>query len=397
MANNHVLAVDGAEQARIKPAIVIFVAFLFAVYFLNGGISNALAFTAFGASWVLVAQGARNDGIAIPTVSPIAIVFLIAIVIRLMLPPYGDPEAIPGTAVSRVVLLVGLFGLVLYVYTRLPFEQLLWLIAGVAVACCLLAVAVDLSDGRMAKRLTFLGRASHPIFGAGAISAGLLAAVTLLIYRPANRTLLVMGALAAMIAVLSGAVFLSGSRGPMIAVAIALVATPVVLALNWRWLFVTMPFAAWAAVSSTVLLEPVIKHYLCPAIQFACRRSQRQDVWVHSLEQIGEHPLWGSGYGFRFEGVPHAHNGFLGVGLNYGLVIFLLFACLLGCAAANIRKFESRQERFFLLAMLTFAGGFMGSDLSDPMRFFNTHYVFLWLPLFIALIGPEADRPASAG
>jgi hypothetical protein len=33
-----------------------------------------------------------------------------------------------------------------------------------------------------------------------------------------------------------------------------------------------------------------------------------------------------------------------------------------------------------------FAAGFLGSDLPNPFAFFNTHYLFLWLPVTLAVV-----------
>ncbi len=104
-----------------------------------------------------------------------------------------------------------------------------------------------------------------------------------------------------------------------------------------------------------------------------------------------QHPLWGSGYGFRFEGVPHAHNAYLGMALHYGIPLCILFICLMAVALSNVARMKNKQERFFVVTMLIFANGFMGSDLSDPMRFFNTHYLFLWFPLFLALVAEKSN------
>lgn len=383
------LAASLAQEVKDNPAAVLFAAFLFSVYFLNGAVSNAVAFATFGIAWWLIGRGARDGEMALPWIAPIALLFLAVVSLRLLLPPYGDPQAVPGAALARSVLLVGLFGLTFYVYARLPFDKFLWLIAAMAFACCLIVIAIEGYDLHLPRRLQFMGRASHPIFGAGAIAAGLIAAFSLLFYRPLPRKWSTSAILVGMLLLLAAAIYFSGSRGPIISLLITLVAAPVVVALNFRWLYIAVPFATWAVLTSTVLLEPVIKSALCPAIAFACRKSSRHDVWVASLNKIAEHPLWGSGYGFRFEGVPHAHNAYLGIALNFGLPILLLFIALMATALAGIHKIDSKQTRFYLIATLIFANGFMGSDLSDPLRFFNTHYVFLWIPLFIALIAPQ--------
>jgi O-antigen ligase len=241
-------------------------------------------------------------------------------------------------------------------------------------------------------RLTFFGRASHPIFGAGAIATGAIAAVALLTYcADGQRARMITVLLSVMTCVLVAGVYLSGSRGPVLALAFALGTSQLVLRSGSGALLFASAFAAFAFITASVLLEAHIKELLCPMIELACRPSVRHDVWAASIATVMLHPFWGSGYGFRFEGVPHAHNAYLGMGLHYGIPLCILFICLMALALANAARMKNKQERFFVVTMLIFANGFMGSDLSDPMRFFNTHYLILWFPLFLALVSEKSN------
>jgi hypothetical protein len=51
--------------------------------------------------------------------------------------------------------------------------------------------------------------------------------------------------------------------------------------------------------------------------------------------------------------------------------------------------------RFFGLASLIFSFGYMGADLSNPFAFFNTHYLFMWFPIFLVSVRGE-QAPATA-
>lgn len=389
--------------ASSKPAYIIFGAFLASVFFLNGAAANAVAITSFVAACVLVVMEARAATLSIPRIAPIVLVFFVAICVRLLLPPTGAAGATPGAAVVRGLLLGGLFALCLYAYLRIPFASLLWLIAGFASFCALIALVAYVHHAPGDARLVFLGRATHSIVGAGAISTGIIAAISLLSREPkAGWGLAPVAVVIAMLGVLVTGLYLTGSRGPMIALALALVVTPLIVRSNAPALFIACAFGAWALVTATVLLDEPIKQALCPYVALACRQSLRHGVWMESAQLIGQHPLWGSGYGFRFDGVPHAHNAYLGMGLHYGIPLLILFVCVMGAGLARAARIENKQEKFFVTATLVFANGFMGSDLSDPVRFFNTHYLFLWFPLFIALLSGRrvsanaTDRAAVA-
>lgn len=382
-----------AEASDERLAYSVLSAFLLSIFFLNGALANAAAILAFVAAWVAVL---RDPRIKLPHIDPIALLFIAAISLRLMLPPYGAENAVPGTAVTRSLLIVGLYGLALYAYARLPFRYILLLLVAVAFACTIISFVSYVLHGKTHERLEFLGRASHSIIGAGAIATALLAAVTCIFsYAREDGARRQMLALGVAVAVFIAALVLTGSRGPLIALAFALAATPIVLYSRSPLTPIIFALGAWAMVTSSVLLEPYIHDALCPTLEFACRPSQRQGVWMATAEMVAQNPLWGAGYGFRFEGVPHAHNSYFGMALNYGIPLLLLFIALMVAALAQTARMAHTDERRFVVATLIFANGFMGSDLSDPMRFFNTHFLFLWFPLILAFISEKRDTSAE--
>jgi len=380
------------------PAYAILTGFLVSVFFLNGGAANTTAILCFVAAWALIIYEARTGTLSVPSIAPILLAFLTAINLRLLLPPYGADGVVAGAAITRGLLLVGLYGLTLYAYARLRFQAILWLLVGTAFVCTIVSLAVYAFHPPTDYRLVFLGRAAHPIFGAGAIATGSIAAITLLAYgNGTHRGRIITVLLAVCAAALVVGIYLTGSRGPLLALAFALCAAPLALRSGSRLFLFASAFGAWALVTATVLIEAPIKAALCPAISIACRDSRRHEVWQASADRILQHPLWGSGYAFRFEGdVPHAHDAYLGMALHYGIPLGILFICLMVAALSRAARLRDKQQRFFVVTMLVFANGFMGSDLSDPVRFFNTHYLFLWLPLFLAMVGDEGDaRPQS--
>lgn len=379
-----------------NPALIIFGAFLASVFVFNGGLAIAVAVICFVAAWVLIIKGTRDGTFLVPQIAPVFVIFLVAISVRLLLPPTGAENAVAGAAVARGLLIVGLFGLTLYVYARLPFDAILLMIAGTAFATTLVALGLHLHQMQDGDRLIFLGRASHPIMGAGAVATGAIAAISLLAYHAGvRRDRITTVALLFAIFTLVLGLYLTGSRGPLLSFALAVVAAPIVVLSGSRALVLLCAIGAWALVTASVLLEAPIRDVLCPIIELACRSPNRQGVWTEAFAAIAQHPLWGNGYGFRFSGVPHAHNSYFGFALHYGIPLCLLFAGVMVAALWSAGRLKRMDETFFVVAMLIFANGFMGSDLSDPMRFFNTHYLFLWLPLSLAFIGAKSEVKSS--
>lgn len=380
-----------------NPAFIILGAFLASVFLFNGGLAITVAVICFVAAWVLIIKETREGTFRVPQIAPVFVIFLAAISVRLLLPPTGAENAIAGAAVSRGLLIVGLFGLTVYVYVRLPFRAILLMIAGTAFATTLVALALYAYHLPVDHRLIFLGRASHPIMGAGATATGAIAAISLLAYQAnPRRDLITTVTLLFAVCTLILGLYLTGSRGPLLSFALALVAAPIVMLSGSRALLFACAIGAWALVTASVLFEGPIRDAFCPIIELACRSPNREGVWREAMAAIAQHPLWGNGYGFRFSGVPHAHNTYFGVALHYGIPMCILFVGVMLAALFSAAKLKRMDEKLFVVTMLIFANGFMGSDLSDPMRFFNTHYLFLWFPLSLAFIGAKRDVRSSA-
>ncbi|WP_407658196.1 glycosyltransferase family 25 protein [Hyphomicrobium album] len=180
--------------------------------------------------------------------------------------------------------------------------------------------------------------------------------------------------------------YCAGSRGPLLAMIVAACATPLVLRMRGGWPIVLAAGVAWVIVSSAVLLDGPISRSLCEAVPLACRGSHRMQAWTEAFQSIKDHPWLGVGIHYRFDSdvAVHAHNGLIGLAMLYGLPLLLVFLAFLMVVARSISRERSRAERTWLTFMVVFAFGYMGSDLSDPLRFVNTHYLFLWLPLFMA-------------
>ena len=380
-----------SQKIRDNPARALFIAFLISIFFLKGGASQVVAVACFAVSWILILRKPRSSELPTPLMAPIVIAFLIASELRLLLPPYGSATATFGSGISHALFIAGLYGLILYAQLHLRFREILWLTAGAACACVIVTFVAATHIG---GRLLLVGRTDNPILAAGAMAAGLFAAVTLLAYHiDIRRTPLKALLAATMICITLTAIYLTGSRGPLLALILALALTTLVIVYGSRTLLIVSAFGAYGLVASSVLFYGPIRDALCPAIDLACRDPYRYGIWMQSLDAIASHPLWGVGSAFRFPGeIPHAHNTYLGMALHYGIPLAIFFIAVMAVTLSRASELKSKDEKFFIVAMLIFANGFMASDLSEPLRSFNTHYLFLWTPIFLALIRPHAAQ-----
>jgi O-antigen ligase len=94
--------------------------------------------------------------------------------------------------------------------------------------------------------------------------------------------------------------------------------------------------------------------------------------------------------------MSHAHNGLLGTALYFGLVGLAAFGVMIAVYAKNLIRQPDGALRFFGLASLIFSFGYMGADLSNPFAFFNTHYLFMWFPIFLVSVRREQAPAASS-
>jgi hypothetical protein len=69
----------------------------------------------------------------------------------------------------------------------------------------------------------------------------------------------------------------------------------------------------------------------------------------------------------------------------FGLPATALLLAAMGLGLARAARLGSGAVRTFSLAGLLFAAGFLGSDLPNPFGFLNAHFLFLWLPLVVAV------------
>lgn len=307
----------------------------------------------------------------------------------------------PGYQASdllNLALLGAFFLFVAQVAHVLRTRQILSVIAIVSGASAALSIVLQFASAhQLLDRMTPLGRGGNPIPGAGGFAIALIAIAAICLERTSQRRLI--------FAILAAAVFLfialvwTQSRAPILALALAL---PLAGWLHSRRSVVAILLACggmWLVISGLVIFEPAVKALFCHNDAGWCRPTYRAEIWGWVRDQIALHPLFGSGPSFRFARawMTHPHNGLLGIITYYGLLACVAFGVMI---ALHVRKLIFHQEqmlRFFGVASLIFSFGYMGADLSNPFAFFNMHYLFLWLPLFLvkALV-PTAQQDDEA-
>jgi O-antigen ligase len=279
----------------------------------------------------------------------------------------------------------------------LSTRQILWTIAVVGAVSAFLSIIVHVVRApHLMERLIPLGRAGNPIPGAGGVAIALIAAAALWREQGIRRGQELALALALAIPLIAALVW-TQSRAPIVAVCLAL---PLAFGLYRRGAFAVLIacVGTWLAVTGLILFEDPLKTLVCGFGNGWCRPSYRTEIWDWVLDQIAAHPVLGSGPSFRFskEWMSHAHNGLLGTALYFGLVGLAAFGVMIAIYARNLIRQPDGALRFFGLASLIFSFGYMGADLSNPFAFFNTHYLFMWLPIFLVSVRGEQAPAASS-
>lgn len=247
-------------------------------------------------------------------------------------------------------------------------------------------------------RLTPIGRAEHPILGAGGLAASFFAGLTLCWDAEVRRKGLVVFGLV----LIALTIMLTQSRGPLLGIALAVTALGCIGLFRSPTLKTMVAFGfvvlCFLAPVGLIVGEPWVKSLICDAKISICRPSNRQEVWANVLEYIAAKPWLGVGPGFRFSGggVSHPHNGLLGLSFYFGIPVSLLFIGIMCVALKQALIGRKGTVRTFALLGIFFSASFIATDLSNPFGFVNTHYLYLWLPVFMGvLVGALRERPEA--
>ena len=307
--------------------------------------------------------------------------------------------AIFGVLEANVVLMV-LFALAIdAIVDAGVFRPFLQMMVGFAAVEAVLSMGLQLwSRALFDERLFSFGRAANPIPAAGGYAVALLAALALLRAELPSGTLRERLAVGSAALTLVAALVWSASRGPIISVIAC-------LALVCTWsprrhplLLFALAMFTWAAIASFILFEADIKGMICNySIGRLCAQSLRLDVWEWVAAGIKAHPIFGMGFDFRFPGDrPHAHNGLAALALGGGLPFLAAFLVLCAVVSRLAAELPNTAETRFCAQAYVFAFGYMATDLPNPIGFINTHYLFLWLPIFFIASRWQQQRLAHS-
>ncbi len=103
----------------------------------------------------------------------------------------------------------------------------------------------------------------------------------------------------------------------------------------------------------------------------------REDIWLNSIELWNQHFLFGTTpHGFRIaydslfnQGVPHAHNIFIGFFVEYGVIgglAFLIFLCATLYNMINLMIYNDKNKRFVEYFLLSLPVIFLTGMLDEP-------------------------------
>ena len=250
----------------------------------------------------------------------------------------------------------------------------------------LISIVAHLREGLgPQQRLNSFALNHSPIMAAGAYCCALFALLALFRSSPNIRRVdaLLVGPAIVLITGLAW----TQSRGPILVLPIALLCIPVVDRFRRHALVVfAASLAAYVVSSATILLERPLHLLICgEEISRICAPSRRLELWGWAITSIVRYPVFGVGFGHYFPGDrPHPHNGLLSLAFFAGIPFLLAFLALAAAVAWRLASRPREPLVRYAIPALIFGFGFMGTDLANATGFINTHYLFLWIPIFVA-------------
>jgi O-antigen ligase/polysaccharide polymerase Wzy-like membrane protein len=376
-------------RPELGPHVVVAYAFLFCLYFVPGGILSNIAPALFcmAAVW----QWCADRRISLSQGTRAAIWFLVAAAVWISIPvalgSVGSNRH--GAALGNVILLALLAAYVDQLSRRVQLERLLFAVVWMSTLSAVASLIGHIASGHtLADRLWPLGRGGNPIPGAGGFACGLIALWTLARFRR-GPPLATAGAVASASLLLT-AIAMAGSRGPIVALVLSLGLSSILKHKRNPLVLIAALVIVWGTVTGLVLFEADIKQAFCSDAYDFCRSSFRQGIWAWAREQVIAHPFFGTGPGFRFPDkiFNHPHNGVIGLAMFYGIPFAGACVAALLPVIRRLARFQG-PHRTWAYASLLFSAGYMGSDLPNPFSFYNTHYLFFWIPLFYVMAYPS--------
>jgi O-antigen ligase len=338
-------------------------------------------------------------------------VLLIAVLMAISLiwtpvPDYGLDKTLKFATFT----LAGAFAPFFLIEDRAALKRLLVLLALAAAAGALVVLTFGTTSGQDDARLEFSG-AANTIF----TSRFLLTGAFLLLLAPAlrlwkrQRTAIVVGGVA-VIAVAASI----GSRGPVVALALALVCTAaaVILREPRRILPLMLLVAVGVAVFPLITLPETSAERLSGLVQDPSGTLQedlRSRLYAKGLELAQENPVRGIGTGgfFLYSYVVtdreerYPHNVFLETGAELGLAPTLLLAisvaAMLMALYRRAWQAEGDDRSLIYLVAGVFLLNFFAAQFSGDFNDNKTFWAFLGVGWLVARYGVALAPPASQG
>lgn len=256
-----------------------------------------------------------------------------------------------------------------------------WTLIGAGTLNALGSIARFLAMGGTEERMGGWAETRHPILGAGIIGLCLVLALARAMAPgcPARRR----AALLAAVAVMAGFVWLTGSRGPLAAVAIGGAVLLGGLRRAWQAAIVA---ACVLAVALARLADPTL---VLDVLDRMTERgwSNRLDIWRQSLAMIGGRPLFGHGLTALLPRAQDAfpHDLYLSTLLYGGAVGLALLLASFALAARGVWRLGPGAERRTLVALGLTACLVGATDLSQVVKGPGPMWYIVWLPLVLAI------------
>ena len=354
-------------------------------------------------------QARRAFFSAHPYFSAVMMLFLVWVLLSLT---WADMPSVGLEPASRYILNAFLF---LIVFTAVRTRQhVIWLVAAFVTASTLAAMyglvvpAPAGDDGRLGGSLGEPNELAAVLVAGIVLAAGLAAVMR---RRPLSRALLIGAAGICLISI-----FLTLSRGGLIALAVAMIVAPFVAG-RWR------PAAALFAVAT---LSSVVLFFAFVATPDQRARvtevgsgSGRADIWAVGWRMVEANPIHGVGVGqFQSSAVHYliapgvikrsdliidtpkvAHNIYLQVLAEMGVVGLIPFLIIIGfslrCALMAARAFERRRDQGMELmsrAVLVALVGILAADFFVSQQFSKQLWLLLGLcPALLAISSRRAE------
>jgi hypothetical protein len=290
----------------------------------------------------------------------------------------SDVERATGNFVTLALLTIfmGLFA------KSRAIETMLWMTF--AFAALSAAISLGLHFIEPHTRLFAIGRAVNPIPAAGGFAAGITAAFLIWRMTPPSavaRPLLLLG-----LAALITAMILTGSRGPIVGIIAALVLGAWLIHRPSIVFVLTAAISVFGGLVLLMAMEDWLRPFLCPLSERLCSPTFRPLIWGWTFNHIQTSPFLGTGPHHRFttDALNNPHNGLFGLTMYYGIPFALIALTFFILALRRIIRDAAPLPKAWCIVSLIFTSAYIASDQSNIFAFFNTHYVFFWIPFLLA-------------